>query len=247
MRNLLLLVMLFIVAIRPVYAQFGFGPEIGVGMSSMHFAPTTYPILYTSASVSPIFSGKAGGLIDLPLNKHIYFQAGLSFSREGAVRSFSYYTNDSNHESVHQTLHISYIDLPASVVYKSGMQGKGRFTAGLGVTASYIIGGRNLLQDSLMHAGVPTNTNDNLKISVGNTINGFDLGLNASAGYELPTGLFFRAYYMVGVSDIGVGTEVDKIRMWGIAAGYFLGKGRNINKEANELIDKSDLIDKTKD
>jgi hypothetical protein len=247
MKNFLFLFALFIVTIRPAHAQFGYGPEVGIGMSSMHFAPTTAPILYTSASTSPIFSGKVGGLIDLPLQTHIYFQAGLSLSRRGAVRSFSYYIDSSYNESVHQTLHINYLDLPVNVLYKSGMQGKWRFIAGLGATASYIIGGRNILLDSLMNSGVPTNTNDNLKISLGNTIKGFDIGVNISAGCELPTGLFFRAYYTAGVSDIGVGTEVDKTRIWGIAAGYFFGKGRNINKEADELIDKTDLIDKTKD
>jgi len=247
MRRYFFLSALFLIITRPAYAQFGYGAEIGIGMSSMHFAPQTAPILYTSASSSPIFSGKLGGLIDLPLQTHVYFQAGLSFSRRGAVRSFSYNTNDSNNEFVHQTLYINYFDLPVNVLFKSGKQGKTRFIAGLGATASYIIGGRNILRDSVMYAGVSTITNDNLKISVGSTVNGFDIGVNVSAGCELPTGLFFRAYYTAGVSDIGIGTEVDKTRIWGIAAGYFLGKGRNINNEADELIDKSDLIDKTKD
>src|SRR5437016_3560587 len=107
----------------PVRAQPGFGPEIGVGMSSMRFAPPLQPIAYTAGSVSPIASGKIGGLIDQPLNKHIYFQAGLSVSRRGAIRSFSYYTNDSFNESVSQTLYINYFDVPVNIIYKSGIQG----------------------------------------------------------------------------------------------------------------------------
>ena len=177
--------------------------------------------------------------MDLPLNKHIYFQAGLSFSRKGAVKSFSYYKNDSFNETVRQTLNISYFDLPLSVMYKSGIQGKGRFIIGIGATPSYIIGGRNKLQDHQVYRDTLTNTNDNLKISVGKTVSGFDIGVNLTAGYELPTGLFFRVYYTAGVNDIGIGTEIDKNRMWGIAAGYLFGKGRNINKETDDLIDKS--------
>jgi len=241
MKNFLFLFTLFIVIARPVYAQVGFGSELGIGMSSMHFAPPTYPILYTSASVSPIFSGKVGGVIDLPLSKHVYFQAGLSLSRRGAVKSFSYYKNDSFNESVHQTLNINYLDLPVNVLYKSGMQGKGRFIVGLGATASYIIGGRNILQDHQVYNDSMTNTNDNVKISLVNTLHGFDIGVNVTAGYESPTGLFFRLYYTVGVNDIGIHTETDKNRMWGIAAGYFFGKGRNINKETDDLIDKTPL------
>ena len=71
-----------------IHAQVGYGPELGIGMSTTRFAPPTYPIPYTSASVSPVLSGRVGGLIDIPLNKHTYFQAGLYLSRKGAVRSF---------------------------------------------------------------------------------------------------------------------------------------------------------------
>src|SRR5581483_11385179 len=94
------LLITLVIAYSPVQAQPGFGPEVGIGMSSMHFAPPLYPIAYTAASVSNIASGKIGGLTDLSLNKHFYFQAGLSISRKGAVRSFSYYKNDSFNESV---------------------------------------------------------------------------------------------------------------------------------------------------
>jgi len=235
-----LFVLFFALCINaPASAQFGFGPEVGLGMSSFRFAPSVYPIDYTAASKSPIFSGKIGAVGDAPFNKHLYFQTGLFLSRKGGVRSFSYYKNDSFNEQVHQTLNINYIDLPVNIVFKSGMQGKGRFIFGIGATASYIIGGRNLLQDQSVYNDTPSSSNGNYKISIGNTLHGFDIGINILAGYEMPTGLFFRAYYTAGVNDIGIGSEIDKNRMWGIAAGYIFGKGRNINKEADELIDKT--------
>jgi hypothetical protein len=219
-----------------VDAQVGYSPEVGVGMSSMHFAP---PFGFTSATISPLVSGKVGGLVDIPLNKHLYFQAGLSFSSKGAVRAFSYYRNDSFNESVNQTLHIYYADLPVNVVFKSGHQGRGRFVAGLGATPSYIIAGKNKLSDNFDSSGIRTVTNDNLNIIRGQTVKGFDIGMNLTAGYELPTGLFFRLYYTFGIQDIGPGSEIDKNRVWGISAGYLFGKGRNVNKEASDLIDKT--------
>ncbi len=234
----LLVVTLFLIS-GTAHAQLGFGPEIGAGISNMRFAPPLYPINYTAASTSPIASSKIGGLIDLPLNRHFYFQAGIYVSREGAIRSFSYYKNDSFNEAVHQTLYVSYLAMPLNVIYKAGMQGKGRFFLGLGAVPSYIIGGRNKLQDHQVFNDTLTVTNDNVKVSVGHTLGGFDIGLNITTGYELPTGLFFRTYYTIGINDIGIGTEIDKNRMWGIAAGYLFGKGRNVNKEADDLIDKT--------
>jgi Outer membrane protein beta-barrel domain len=239
MRSIFFLVFALISFTTSAFSQAAVGIEGGIGMSSMHFAPSTYPILYTSASTGAIFSGKIGTLADIPLNKHIYFQAGLSLSRRGSVRQFSYYENDSFNEHVNQTLSIYYADAPLSVIYKSGMQGKGRFIAGIGATFSYIIGGNNKLSDYSVFKDTLTNTSSNGKIIDGSTIHAFDLGLNMCAGYELPTGLFFKVYYTIGVNDVGIGTEVDKNRMWGISAGYFFGKSRDVNKETDDLIDKT--------
>jgi hypothetical protein len=221
------------------FSQIGFGPEAGIGMSSMRFAPLLQPVDYTAASTGAIASGKIGALMDVPLNRHIYFQTGLYFSRRGAVRDFSYYQNDSFNATVHQELDIYYFDLPLNVLYKSGEQGMGRFIAGIGATPSYIIGGKNKLQEHQVFNDTLSNSNGVYPVSIGNTIKGFDIGVNLLAGYELSTGLFFRAYYTIGVSDIGLGTEIDKNRIWGISAGYIFGKGRNVKKDADDLIDKT--------
>ena len=239
MRSVHLLFILFFAVALPAHAQVGFGPEVGGGISSMHFAPPLYPIAYTAASTNNIASGKVGGLVDIPMNKHFYFQAGVSLSRKGAVRSFSYYKNDSFNESVNQTLYLNYLDVPVNVLYKAGVQGRGRFFVGIGATASYLMGGRNKLYDHQVYNDTLTITNDNTRVIAGTTVGGFDIAVNITSGYELPTGLFFRTYYTIGVNDIGMGTEVDKNRMWGIAAGYLFGKGRNVNKDPDDLIDKS--------
>ena len=189
--------------------------------------------------MSGVFSGKVGVMIDEPINKHMYFQAGLSVSLKGCTRNFSYYQNDSFNEAVKQTLTLYYADLPVSLVYKTGIQGKGRVIFGIGATPSYLVGGKTKLQDKGVYNDTAMSTSGNYSIIRGETLHGFDIALNLTAGYELPTGLFFRAYYTTGVNDIGVGSELDKNRMWGIAAGFLFGKGRNINKDNDDLIDHS--------
>ena len=230
-----LLISLFFAA--PVQAQLGYGPELGIGMSRMYFAPPIYPIDYTKVSTNPVASGKIGGLIDLPLSKHFYAQAGIFFAREGIVRSFSYDLSDSFNESVHQTLYLNYIQVPVSILFKTGVQGKGRFIFGVGANPAYLLGGRNKLQDNQVFRGVANQSSSNTLVV--NVLSRFDIGVNLSAGYELPTGLFFRAYYVDGVNDLSLNSEIDKNRMWGIAAGYLFGKGRNINKDDEGLIDKT--------
>ena len=226
------------VAGLPAEAQTGYGPEVGIGMSSMYFAPD---IGFTSASQSPIASGRIGGNIDARFSKtRLYVQAGLFLSRKGQSRNFSFYTSDSLNEAVKQTLTINYIDLPVNILFKTGMQGKGRFFLGLGATASYIIGGRNVYHAQGAYNDTPFVRDVHTGVVKGNPLKMFDIGMNITAGYELPTGLYFRAYYTAGVNDLGLGREIDKNRMWGIGAGYFFGKGRNINQEADDLIDKTE-------
>jgi len=215
-------------------AQTGYGPEIGLGFSTMHFAPN---LLYTSASTSAIFSGKIGGNVDLKMNQHLYAQIGIFVSRKGQTRSFSYDSSNSNNEYDKQTLTINYFDLPLNLLYKTGKQGQGRFFVGLGVTASYIIGGKNKITSTGVYNDTAYSLSGSTKVVAGNPLAGFDLGINFIAGYELPTGLFFKAYYTLGGNDIGLGTEIDKNRMGGISIGYFFGKGRDINKE-EDLIEK---------
>jgi hypothetical protein len=229
-------VVFFLISSIDSIAQPGFGPEIGIGMSSMHFAPA---LEFTAASTSSIFSGKIGGIADLKLTKHTYLQPGIFLSRKGQSRDFSFYQSDSVNLFVQQTLTINYVDVPVTLIYKSGIQGKGRVILGLGVTPSYIIGGRNKEHDKGVSNNAPFDNTYNKRITNGIPVSMFDIGVNIIGGYELPTGLFFKLYYTSGVTDIGLGTEIDKNRMWGLSAGYLFGKGRNINKEAGDLIDKS--------
>ena len=229
-----LIVMLL--CIHSANGQLGYGGELGLGMSSMRFAPA---IGFTKASKQPAFSCKAGALLDAGITQHLYFQAGLYASLKGHSRSFSFYHSDSLNEAVTQKLRLCYFDMPLNLCYKTAMQGKGRIIIGIGCTPSYILGGSNKIRSYGSDSGIAFNTTLNPSVTNKYPFKAFDLGVNLFAGYELPTGLFFRAYYTAGTNDLGLGTEIDKHRIWGIAAGYLFGKDRNINKEADDLIDKS--------
>jgi Outer membrane protein beta-barrel domain len=218
-------------------AQAGFGPELGVGICNMHFAPATG---FTSANTSAQVSGKIGGIVDFGLNRKGYIQTGIYLTRKGQSRSFSFYTSDTLNKAVDQTLTINYLEVPLNLLYKTGIQGKGRFSLGLGATASYIIGGRDKYRAYGYINGGPIEEDVNVKITERKPLAMFDLGVNLVGGYEFPTGLFVRAFFTTGVKDIGLGSEIDKNRVWGITAGYFFGKGRNINQDKDDLIDKGE-------
>jgi hypothetical protein len=218
-----------------IHAQIGFGPEIGIGVSTMRFAPD---LRFTSANHSAIFSYRVGGLVDVKFTSRIYFQAGIAFSHKGQYREFSFYSSDTLNAAAKQTLTLNYAEAPLAVLYKTGAQGRGRVILGVGATPAYIIGGRNKLHLYGADSGRQFDNKTNNPVTSDKPVAMFDIGITLTAGYELPTGLFFRGYYTAGTKDIGLGTEIDKNRAYGIAAGYIFGKGRNINKEVGDLIDK---------
>ena len=237
MRSIYCILLLIVFAGSPAMAQLGYGPELGIGMSNMLFKPDN---VFTSSSTSSIFSGRVGAMMDVGFTQHVYFQSGLFLSRKGQKRSYSFYYNDSVHDAEQQTLYLHYLDLPLNIVFKSGAQGKKRLCLGVGATVSYLAWGKNIQQATGSAAGEPYDVHTNEVFKEGTVIRSFDIGVSVFAAFEMPTGLFLKAYFNSGVKDLGFHSEIDKNRMWGIGVGYIMGKGRNINKDTEGLIDKSD-------
>ncbi len=222
------------------FAQLGFGVEGGVGIATMKFAPVSGPYIpYTASKANPVAAFKIGAFIDNPLTNHLTFQGGVYLSRKGAVRTFGYHLSDSFNQSYHEKLLINYLEIPVGLCWKSGAQGKGRVIAAIGAAPAYILGGSSEVNDELVYNGVRSVTNKTTVINAANRNPAFDIALNLSAGYELPVGLFFRTWFTTGTRNMGMGTSTEKNRTVGVTAGYIFGKGRNINRDADDLIDHS--------
>lgn len=222
-----------------VSAQPGFGPEAGLGVAYMHFVPR---MPYVTSTRSPVFSGRIGGTADLALHKHIYFQPGLFASLKGDSRSYSFYYTDSTNETIHDKVALGYLDAPINIVYKTGVQGAGRFFFGVGVTFSYLITGSINRGYQGRINGVAENYSQAWHIN-DSDFRRFDVGVSVTTGYELPNGLYFRAYFISGSNNAGTSGEVDKNRIAGAGAGYFFGKRRStIKKEDDDLIAKPEDV-----
>jgi Outer membrane protein beta-barrel domain len=235
----LILSVLFLLSGYYATAQISFAPEAGIGMSSMHFAPQTEPIPYTSASTQALASAKIGVAMDVPMHDNrekLYFQSGLFLAGKGQTRTFSYHYSDTFNDRVHQTVTLNYLDLPFNVCYKTKAPGFNRIIFGIGVDFSYLLFGKNKIDDKGVYNDTAYGYNANRAIQVGTDFRGFDIGINFLAGYELASGLFLRAYYTASFTDIGLDTEIDKNRIWGISAGLYLHKKKD--KEAEQLIEK---------
>ena len=218
----------------PGCSQSGYGVEAGLGVAYMHFIPSS---LYDQSNSSPVVCYRVSGVLELQLTNKLYIQSGLILSRQGDTRNFSYYLNDSFNESISQKLTVGYAEIPLNVVIKTGKQGKIRAIMGIGASPSYLFTGENKIHARGSYQLLSFDTSTRSIVTNGNPISNFDVGLDLFLGLELPTGWVFKFSYVPGVNDIGAGGFLDKNRAVLFSVGRFFGAQRNINKEADDLID----------
>jgi hypothetical protein len=239
MKKILLLIFTA-TALSSARAQDGFGPEAGILFSTKKIIP---PGSYAATS-SYIVSGKVGMAADLQLDDHFYLQTGVSFAIKGNKDAVSLKV-DSNDINANENIRLYTLEAPLTLVYKTHLQGNQRLFFGLGAYFGYTLGGNDKFHT---FGSQPVNgaiqafdTSSSYKLTPGTYIKAFDMGVDVMAGYELPTGLFFRAWWMVGVVNTSVYTyESDKNRSFGLSAGYYLGKARHKIVPREKLVIKGD-------
>src|SRR5947208_587012 len=130
-KKYLLLLFAFFSSLAPMLAQLAFAPEIGISTCSMKIvAPTPF---HTVSSGS-IIGEKIGGLLDIGITEHLYFQSGLFFSVKGNTKSLAFNSGDSAVENIDQSFRINYLEVPINVVFKTSTQGFNRIFFGLGAS-----------------------------------------------------------------------------------------------------------------
>lgn len=154
-----------------------------------------------------------GLLLDQPLGNHFSFQTGLSYVSKGSISRHSY-----NNIQSSNTFKLKYIELPVSLILKSGNNNCGLF-AGIGAAASYgvdasvvIDRGQGNVQKVSYSFG---NGNDDV-------FKQFDLGAYFQAGIQFRCGLLLSANYYLGVSNIINSDDQSKLtnRYWAIKLGF---------------------------
>lgn len=210
----LCLLLSFIITATVARAQIGYGPEGGISYCQFK----TLPASAYSVNQQGILGYNIGGALDVPMNDNYYFQTGIFFTQKGGIKKDDYvFNSDTAYEHTKETVHISYLSVPLTVLFKTGAPGGSRFFFGLGATVGLMIKGTDKIDDTTFFSGQSYHY-----ITTNNLSSHIDVDATFLAGYELPSGLFFKAYYALGVSNVSNTTdEIDKNRTAGITVGYF--------------------------
>lgn len=187
--------------------------------------------------LSPGFSG--GLLADVKILRNLYVQTGALYTFHNI--KFSHKVDLSMYDL--GTLHYKRYDrvyslrLPLYAMYKSGFEGTGRFIAGVGPYAEYMLAGNRIteapytLYDTLLGkvSYKVVNSNNDLRFGsqAGDDMRRWDYGVTGCIGYESNVGLYFRGSFSYGLANLSPSSSGDyKLHNWafGVSLGFLIGR-----------------------
>lgn len=207
MKNkILLVIVLFIAAIKANAQQVSFGAGAGVTnyRISGQMASNLKQFLNFSSgiiSTKPVTGFYAGGFASIPVNEVFSVEPGLYYSSKGYQMSGAYSVKDFDILSANATakLQTNYIDMP--VLLKANINGLQVFA---GPQFSYLTNASLNTSASVAGFTLLNNTAD-----VSSRFNKWDVGVTGGIGYQLQNGMRITAAYDRGLSKVDAGKNMQ--------------------------------------
>jgi hypothetical protein len=214
-------------------AQVKFGVEGGVNLNNLADQ-------YQNETVSnQIKTGVHAGLVaDIGMG-HFSVSPGIRYSMKGGQEQRHYNgTYQGYTAAVEQKnkLTYHYVEVPINLVYKTGVQGAGRFLIGAGPYIAYMVNAQNKYKTSYLYnvggEAKQVDEGGGMQLSIGDEkpedqIKALDYGGQAFVGYQLPMGVFLKAGSQVGLANTqpkgGVGEFKQKNYNFFATVGYMFG------------------------
>ncbi len=199
-------------------AQVSFGPEAG-GLFSNYIQKLNGEVLATKARLGL----HIGGIVDYKFSNALSLQSGVLYVMNGYKLDYFFSNN---------IINVNTIEVPLSLIYKTGHPGKDRFFVGAGPYYALNLGGTKK-ETGNGTSSTTTFTAGNDRDNDGIKKNDFGLGLNV--GYELTTGLYFRVHYQLGFVNLLPAGDADNSgynRNYGFSVGYLFTIKSKSNKKS---------------
>lgn len=204
-----LLTLLCLPTLSGAYAQFRVGPEAGILFSN-------YPGKLNGDNVNAkaIFGARIGATADLHIAGGFAIQASALYVANGYHISNVITT---------QKMTLNTLEVPVSVLWKSGGKGDDHFFVGAGPYIGWNLSGK------IKETG--NGVSESRKVYIGDTryqddARRTDVGIGGYAGYELDMGLFIRVHFQKGFTNLQPGGDADNVARsvnYGVSVGYLFG------------------------
>ena len=212
-------------------AQFTYGPELGFNICNYSIKNPGF----ISPSTAWVPGVHICGIADYSINDNISLQPGLFFAINGIKYSYSFILY-----SFDFSAHINTIHIPINIIYKAGDPGGNRFFFGAGPFAGINLGGSAKISSSAVGFFPGTLFDSSYTLKIGSDrsddIKRFDFGVDIDAGYQMASGLFFRAHFQKGFLNLvpqGDASNSIKSMSFGISVGYLFGE-KTAKKDKNK-------------
>jgi hypothetical protein len=191
------------------------GPELGATLVTM-----SQKINGESRETNYQVGFKVGGVADFQFNDNFSVQPGLFLSLNNGTESYHerFYKTGSGvpaSETDRRNYSVTYLQLPVYAMFKTGKEfDDPHVFFGIGPSFNYAIEGRYKQEFISTLNGVDIPNRYDYSLPFGNDrvqdrMRRFDISANVTVGYETPFGLYFRAYYGLGLLNVAPSGNSD--------------------------------------
>ena len=194
-------------------AQINLAPEVGVNFANMRgnykFTGDDEVKFKGGAKVGV----RAGANVNINIANRLQIQPGLFYSTKGFKQgSEQNWDNGLFNASTKENVTVHYAEVPVNLQYMFNDPDEGRFFVGIGGYMAVAFSGKTIKDEntasifpSLATPEGVASTGGSLKFgndAPSNDMRRFDFGAQANAGYQLRSGIFFRAMYQLGIANM---------------------------------------------
>ncbi len=189
-----------------------------------------------------LFGYKIGGIVQVGISDQISFMPELNFIAKGGKFESSTVTDfgfGKTTIAINGDVKPYFVEVPLNIAYTASSEDGSGFFAGLGPVISLGLGGKtnSTITTTIEATGFPTQTTtatDNADIKFDGKkdatddkahLKGLEFGGNVFAGYRLSNGVFVKASYNMGFSNLSPEDKTSfKTSYFGLSVGYFFGQ-----------------------
>ncbi|WP_162903298.1 porin family protein [Taibaiella koreensis] len=216
----LMLTLAAAVALSQAHAQITIAPEAGLNLAN---ASISSPVGSPGTSMRPGL--KAGAVVEIPVIKGFFIQPGIFYAMKG-LKSEASGSVIGFPVAIKQKIALNYIEVPLNLGYRYYAGNAGSLFVTAGPYLGYALSGKSKVEGNVAGSGVDREEDIDFG-SKDTEMKALDFGLNFSAGYQLPIGLYARIQYGFGLTNLynASGTSY-KNNVLSITLGYAFTLGK---------------------
>ncbi|MBS1584844.1 MAG: PorT family protein [Bacteroidetes bacterium] len=234
-----ILIALFLLFAQSSPAQFRYGAELAGSYNKLSDNKNVWG---ATAITKSTFGGSLGILADYGITNRVYLQPGALFTMKSGneeattklsigipVSSFNIAANGGI--TMKQESKFYYVEVPVNVLYKWGQPGGNRFFIGAGPYVAYGVAGKQTVKQDITADALVVSFDSSIRNTTSQTFaddsfgyQKLDYGFKVCEGYEFSNGLFLRAEFALGITNLSNYPDAKSRNMgFSLRVGYLFG------------------------